>query len=55
MLLGHFNIIAVPEIIKKLHFVRVGIGIFLVERFYIGYYERILDNGEEAANEYLDE
>ena len=55
LLLGHFNIISVPEIIKKLHFVRVGIGIFLVERFYIGYYERILDSGEEAANEYLDE
>lgn len=54
LLLEHFDIMAVPEIVKHLHFVRVGIGMFVVEVLAAYFYEIVWDDKEEAADEYLD-
>ena len=54
LLLGHFNVIEIPEIVKNIHLVRTGIGVFAVEVFYFWYYG-LLNNEEEVEDESLDE
>lgn len=54
LILGHFNVIVIPEIIRHIHLVRTGIGFYVVEVFYSWYYG-LFDDGEEVINESLDE
>lgn len=54
LLLGHFNVIVIPDIVKHLHLVRTGIGIWIVEVFYLWRYG-LFDDEEENADEPLDE
>lgn len=37
--LGHFNIIVIPDIVKHIHFVRVGIGISIISMLNSDHYE----------------
>ena len=54
MIAGIFNVIEIPEIIKRLHLVRTGIGLYFVEIFYLWYYELLFDR-ENETDESLDE
>lgn len=53
IILDYFHIVVVPEIIKRLHFVRVGIGMTVVGIIYMCF-EIILETGEETADESMD-
>ena len=54
LLLGHFNVIIIPEIVKHIHLVRTGIGFYIVELFYLWYYG-LFDDEEADIDEPLDE
>lgn len=54
LLLGHFNVIIIPEIVKHIHLVRTGIGFYVVELFYLWYYG-LFDDEEADIDEPLDE
>lgn len=54
LLLGHFNVIIIPEIVKHIHLVRTGIGFYIVEIFYLWYYG-LFDDEEADIDEPLDE
>lgn len=54
LILGHFKVIIIPEIVKHIHLVRTGIGFYVVEVFYLWYYG-LLDDEEEVVDESLDE
>lgn len=53
IVLSHFNVIVIPEIVQKFHLVRTGIGVFAVEMLYLWYYGLL--NDEDEADEPLDE
>lgn len=53
LILGHFNVIVIPKIIKHIHLVRTGIGLYFVELFYLWYYG-LLDDEEDEIDEPLD-
>lgn len=54
LILGHFHVIVIPEIIKHIHLIRTGIGILVVEVFCVWGYV-VLDEEEEDIDEPLDE
>lgn len=54
LILGHFNVFVIPEIIKHVHLVRTGIGFYVVEIFYLWYYGLLFDEDVET-DESLDE
>lgn len=54
LLLGHFKVIIIPEIVKHIHLVRTGIGFYIVELFYMWYYG-LFDDEEADIDEPLDE
>lgn len=54
LILGHFEVVVIPEIVKHIHLVRTGIGFFIVEIFYLWYYGLLFDE-EEDIDESLDE
>lgn len=54
LILGYFNVIVIPEIIKHIHLIRTGIGFYVVEVFYLWYYG-IFDDEEDKIDELLDE
>ena len=54
LLLGHFNVIIIPEIVKHIHLVKTGIGFYIVELFYLWYYG-LFDDEEADIDEPLDE
>lgn len=47
LILGHFNVIVIPDIVRHIHLVRTGIGFWIVEIFYLWYYGLF---GEEEAD-----
>lgn len=54
LLLGHFKVIIIPEIVKHIHLVRTGIGFYIVELFYMWYYG-LFDDEKADIDEPLDE
>lgn len=52
--LAHFNVLVIPEIVKRLHLVRIGIGIFAILAANAWYYGLLDEEGEEI-DESLDE
>lgn len=54
LLLGHFKVIIIPEIVKHIHLVRTGIGFYIVELFYMWYYG-LFDDEKANIDEPLDE
>ena len=54
LLLGHFKVIIIPEIVKHIHLVRTGIGFYIVELFYMWYYG-LIDDEKADIDEPLDE
>lgn len=54
LILGHFKVVEVPEIIKHIHLVRTGIGFYVVEVFYLWLYG-LLFNEDAETDESLDE
>lgn len=54
LILGHFNVIEIPSILKHIHLVRTGIGFWLVEVAYLWYYG-LLDDEEDIVDESVDE
>lgn len=53
IILDYFHVMAVPEIIKRLHFVRVGIGMIVIEIIDMCF-EIVLETGEDTADESMD-
>ena len=54
LILRHFNVLEIPDIIKHVHLVRTGIGFYVVEVFYLCYYGLLFDEDVET-DESLDE
>ncbi|MCM1186518.1 MAG: protein kinase [Lachnoclostridium sp.] len=57
LLLEHFHVIVIPDIVKQIHLVRTGIGIFIMEMLYLEYYGLLEDTDceDEELNEPVDE
>lgn len=54
LVLGHFNVVVIPEIVKHIHLVRTGIGFYVVEALCFWYYG-LFDDEEAVVDESLDE
>ena len=54
LVLGHFNVIVIPDLLRHIHLVRTGLGFSIVEAFYIWYYG-LFDDEEVNVDESLDE
>lgn len=56
LILEQFHVLVIPEVVRRIHLIRVGIGIFLIEIFYMNYYGMLEDEEEEVnINESVDE
>lgn len=56
LILEQFHVLVIPEVVRRIHLIRVGIGIFLIEIFYLNYYGMLEDEEEEVnINESVDE
>lgn len=56
LILEQFHVLVIPEMVRRIHLIRVGIGIFLIEIFYLNYYGMLEDEEEEVnINESVDE
>lgn len=53
IVLARFNVIVIPEIVEHIHLVRTGVGVCVVEVFYLWYYGLL--NDEDEVDESLDE
>lgn len=53
LVLGHFNIIVIPDIVKRIHFIRVGIGVNIIKLFWSSWYG-LSYRGEDNVDESLD-
>lgn len=54
LILGRLDFIVIPEILKHIHLVRVGIGMFLVAVLYLKYYGLLNCEEEENTDESMD-
>ncbi|WP_031550910.1 protein kinase domain-containing protein [Oribacterium sp. FC2011] len=54
LVLEHFNVLVIPDILKHIHLIRTGIGIFAAEIFCLWNYG-LLDTEEADTDEHLDE
>lgn len=52
LILGHFNVISIPEILQHIHLVRTGIGVLCVTTFYLWCYGLV--DGEDEIDEFMD-
>ena len=43
LILEQFHVLVIPKLVRQIHLIRVGIGIFLVEIFYLNYYGMLED------------
>lgn len=57
LLLRHFNVIVIPDIVKQIHLVRTGIGVFIIEMLYLQYYGLLEDENyeDDKIDESMDE
>ena len=56
LILERFHVLVIPDLVRRIHLIRVGIGIFLVEIFYLNYYGMLDDEEQEVnVNESVDE
>lgn len=57
LLLQHFNVIVIPDIVKQIHLVRTGIGAFIIEILYLQYYGLLEDENceDDEIDESMDE
>ncbi len=53
LLLSHFHVIVIPDIVKQIHLVRTGIGVFIIEMLYLQYYGLLED--ENCEDDEIDE
>lgn len=53
LLLGHFHVMVIPDIVKRIHLVRTGIGVGIIEILYLNYYG--LTEEEDCEDDEIDE
>ncbi|MDE6747963.1 MAG: protein kinase [Lachnospiraceae bacterium] len=53
LLLSHFHVIVIPDIVKQIHLVRTGIGVFIIQMLYLQYYGLLED--ENCEDDEIDE
>ena len=55
--LSKLNLIVIPEIVKHIHLVRIGIGMIIIEACYLNHYGLILDKKceDDEIDEHMDE
>lgn len=57
LLFQHFNVMVIPDIVKHMHLVRTGIGVFIIEILYLQYYGLLEDENyeDDEIDEPMDE